>query len=112
MKRLILLKLIGAAVLCMSIQANAATVLISAEYAQDQTVPAGDYTFIVGGVAVGNGVITQTMRATLLNQAAGDYSAVIDVCNDAGCNSKSTSYTVPDVPNVDEITLTITVSRD
>jgi len=111
MKRLILLKLTAVLALCMSVQVSAATVVLEAGYL-NETVPAGDYTFIVDGVAVGNGVITQTMRATLLNQAAGDYSAVIDVCNDAGCNSKSTSYTVPDVPNVDEITLTITVSRD
>jgi len=111
MKRLILLRLTAVLALLMSVQVSAATVVLEAGYL-NETVPAGDYTFIVDGVAVGNGVITQTMRATLLNQSAGNYTAVISLCNDAWCSEKEASYTVPDVPNVDEITLTITVSRD
>jgi len=112
MKKLILLKLIIALALCITLPATAATVLIQAGYLPDQAVPVGNYSFIVDSEVVGSGVIAQTMTTTLLNQSAGDYNAVIEVCNDAGCSDRSTQYTVPNVPNVDDITLTITVSRD
>ena len=111
MKRLILLKLITVLALCMSVQVSAATVVLEAGYL-NETVPAGSYSFVVDDATVASGDISQTMTTTLLNQPAGSYTAVIEVCNDAGCNSKSKSYTIPDIPNVDDITLKITVSRD
>jgi len=112
MKKLILLNLAFVLVLLMSNLSNAAKVVLEAAYPTASDVPDGSYSFIVSGLAVETGDIAQFMTTTLLNQSAGDYTAVISVCNDAGCNDKSTSYTIPDVPNVDAITLTITVSKD
>ena len=112
MKTLILLRLGLVSVLLISSLANAATVVLEAAYPTASDVPAGNYSFIVSGLAVETGDIAQFMTTTLLNQSAGDYTAVISVCNDAGCNDKSTSYTIPDIPGVDDITLTITVSKD
>ena len=112
MKTLILLRLGLVSVLLISSLANAATVVLEAAYPTASDVPAGNYSFIVSGLAVETGDIAQFMTTTLLNQDAGDYTAVISVCNEFGCNDKSTSYTIPDVPNVDAITLTITVSKD
>lgn len=111
MKKLILSNLAVVLAMLMSVQVGAATVVLEAGYL-NESVPVGSYSFVVDDATVASGSISQTMTTTLLNQSAGDYTAVIEVCNDAGCNSKSKSYTIPDVPNVDDITLTITVSRD
>ena len=111
MKRLILLSPLLVLAMLMSTQVSAATIVLEASF-QNFEVPLGSYIFVVEGEEVATGPLTQTMRATLLNQPAGDYTAVMSVCNDAACADKTISYTIPDVPNVDEITLTITVSRD
>ena len=57
-------------------------------------------------------VIAKIMKTTLLNQPAGSYTAVIEVCNNAACSRTSVSYVIPDAPNVDDITLTVTITRD
>jgi len=111
MKRLILLKLTLVLAMCMSRQVSAATIVLEASF-QNFEVPTGSYIFVVEGEEVATGPLTQTMRATLLNQSAGDYTAVMSVCNDAACADRTTSYTVPDVPNIDQLTLKVTVSRD
>jgi len=109
--KFLLLKITAALAMLMSLQVSAATVVLEASF-QNFEVPAGSYIFAVEGEEVATGPLTQTMRATLLNQSAGDYTAVMSVCNDAACADRTTSYTVPDVPNIDNLTLKITVSRD
>jgi hypothetical protein len=112
MKKLILLKLIIVSALCMSLQANAAKVTFVAGYQDGTEFESGSYTFVSDGEIVGSGDIAQVMSAELLNQQPGDYTAVITLCNAAWCDEYSQSYTVQDAPNIDDLELTITVSRD
>ena len=92
--------------------ANAATVVLEVGYITDAEVPNGTYSFIVDSQVVDIGIIAKIMKTTLLNQSAGSYTAVIEVCNNAACSRTSVSYVIPDAPNVDDITLTVTVTRD
>ncbi len=92
--------------------ANAATVNLEAGYITDAEVPNGTYSFIVESQVVDMGIIAKIMKTTLLNQPAGSYTAVIEVCNNAACSRTSVSYVIPDAPNVDDIVLTVTITRD
>jgi len=88
---------------------SAATVSLSWQYSGPQVVTEQILNSLGSDISLAPDVRTYQ----LLNQGPGAYTVTLEACNTAGCSDPVTAfYTIPDTPNSDDLTLTITVSRD
>jgi len=91
-----------------SFQLQAATVVITWDYTGEQEITTQNLTVLGQSVLLE----PQIRSYTLLNQSAGDYTVELNVCNSLCSDTVTTSYTIQDVPNVDDLILNVTITRD
>jgi len=89
-------------------QLEAATVVITWDYTGTQEITAQNLTVLGQSIALE----PQERQYTLLHQSAGDYTVELNVCNSLCSDPATSAYNVPDVPNVDDLTLSISVTKD
>lgn len=87
---------------------QAATVVITWDYTSTQEITAQNLTVLGESVSLG----PQERSYTLLHQSAGDYTVELNVCNTLCSETVTSNYTVPDVPNINDLILNISVTKD
>ena len=90
-----------------SLQVQAATVIIEWDYTGEQEITAQNLTVLGASVILG----PQERSYTLLDQSAGYYTVELNVCNSLCSDTLTTTYTVPVVPNIDDLILNVVVTK-